>query len=92
MTMNRKKKIIAGTVVVLVVAVVTVAVVLVVTRTPTPNVVGTYVGYNGNEEITLAKGGTFTEIPVSFRMGTPPTLRYWVSGNNVTVGTPNLQD
>jgi len=87
LTMTRKKKIVAG-IVVVVVAVVTVAVVLVVTRTPTPSVVGTYVGLKGAEEMTLAEDGTFTEIPVSFDLSGPPTLRYWVSGNNVTVGTP----
>jgi hypothetical protein len=86
--MNRKKKIVAGIVIVLVAVVAVTVVVLVVTRTPRPNVVGTYVGLKGAEEITLAKDGTFTEIPVSFDLSGPPTLHYWVSGNNITIGTP----
>jgi hypothetical protein len=85
--MNRKKKIIAGIVVVaVVVVVVTVAVIFIVTRSPSPDVVGTYTGQNGRE-IKLADDGTFTEItrPPWGMMPKGPN-HYWVSGNNITIG------
>lgn len=86
---SHKKKIVSGIVIVLVVAVVTVAVVLVVTRTPNPNVVGTYVGFNGAEEMSLAKDGTLTPAPISFGGQTgPATQRYWVRGNNIWIDDP----
>jgi hypothetical protein len=84
--MNRKLKIVAG-IVVVAVAVVTVAVVLVVTRTPKPNVVGIYTGQNGRE-IHLAKDGTLTVIGLQYiGTATRVPMRYWVTGNNITVGT-----
>lgn len=86
LTMSRKKEIVAGIVVVLAVVVVTIALVMIVTRTPKPDVVGTYSGRNGSEEIILTKDGTFTHIPVSFGASGPSTLRYWVSGNKITTG------
>ena len=88
--MNRKqKKIVARIVIVLVVVVaVTVAVVSIVTRTPKPDVVGIYTAQNGRE-IHLDKDGTFTEIGGLPSIGTATRvpMRYWVTGNNITVGT-----
>lgn len=84
--MNHKKKIVAG--IAVAVAFVAVVVVLVVTLTSKPNVVGTYVGYNGNQEITLARDGTLTRIPAYFGMSPPSPWRYWVSGDNIIIGTP----
>jgi hypothetical protein len=84
--MSRQKKMtVAGIVIALVVVVAaTVAVVSIVTRTTRSDVVGTYVGQNGRE-ITLDKYGIFTEI-TRFPMGTQIPTRYWVSGNNITIG------
>ncbi len=85
--MNRKQKILAGIVVVLVVVVVVVAVVLVVTRTPRPDVAGIYTGQNGRE-IHLAKDGTLTVIGLQYiGTATRVPMRYWVTGDNITVGT-----
>jgi len=88
--MNRKqKKIVARIVIVLVVVVaVTVAVVSIVTRTPKPDVVGIYTGKDGRE-IHLDKDGTFTEIGGLPSIGTATRvpMRYWVTGNNITVVT-----
>jgi len=90
--MSRKKKTVAGIVVAaVVVVVVTVAVVLVVNRTPKPtprpDVAGIYTGQNGRE-IHLDKDGTLTVIGLqTIGIATRVPMRYWVTGDNITVGT-----
>jgi len=83
--MNRKHKILAGIVVVL--AVVTVTVVVLVSQAPKPDVAGIYTGQNGRE-IHLDKDGTLTVIGLqTIGIATRAPMRYWVTGNNITVGT-----
>jgi len=49
------------------------------------DVVGTYTGQDGRE-IRLAEDGIFSEIPDSLGGFRPGTLRYWVTGNSITIG------
>lgn len=62
-------------------------VVAVATRESRPDIVGIYTGQNGRE-IHLAKDGTLTVIGLQYiGTATRVPMRYWVTGNNITVGT-----